>query len=145
MRLDAIQAAQQRLGDPRTLPPDEASRTSPPELYQYYAGHDNNRDWFMFNLQETRVWGPIILREWLPGIIWDVHQMGSGGARFVPPFFDPPNPEIDATILNQIMLLGGAITTRRAGTADGPGALRQLPSAVAGRHVAALRHHALRV
>lgn len=193
MRLDAIQAVQQRLADPRTLPPDEARQlitdqpavvfinnaihsteiaaphfalqlayhlaasddpetlriladvvllmnpvnnpdghdlvvrwyrqtlgtpyegTNPPELYQHYAGHDNNRDWFMFNLQETRVWGPIIFREWLPNIIWDVHQMGSGGARFfVPPFFDPPNPEIDATILTQITLLGGAITTRLA-------------------------------
>ena len=89
--------------------------TSPPELYQKYAGHDNNRDWFMFNLQETRVWGPLIFREWLPSIIWDVHQMGSGGARFfVPPFFDPPNPEIDSTILTEIMLLGGAISTRLA-------------------------------
>ncbi|WP_304173023.1 M14 metallopeptidase family protein, partial [Limnochorda pilosa] len=193
MRLDAIQAVQQRLADPRTLPPDEARQlitdqpavvfinnaihsteiaaphfalqlayhlaasddpetpriladvvllmnpvnnpdghdlvvrwyrqtlgtpyegTNPPELYQHYAGHDNNRDWFMFNLQETRVWGPIIFREWLPNIIWDVHQMGSGGARFfVPPFFDPPNPEIDATIPTQITLLGGAITTRLA-------------------------------
>ena len=64
--------------------------TGMPWLYQKYAGHDNNRDWFMLNLKETRLVTKLIYKEWLPNIIYDIHQMGNSGARFfVPPFFDP--------------------------------------------------------
>ncbi|NLP18843.1 MAG: peptidase M14, partial [Firmicutes bacterium] len=90
----------------------EFEGTNQPWLYARYCGHDNNRDWFMFNLQESRNIGKILYQEWFPEIIYDIHQMGSDGARFfIPPFFDPPNWEIDPLILRQIMLLGGAATT----------------------------------
>ncbi len=86
--------------------------TAPPYLYHYYTGHDNNRDWFMFNLPESRNVGKVLYTDWFPEVVYDIHQMGSNGARlFVPPFFDPPNPEIPSIIFREIMLLGGIATT----------------------------------
>ncbi|HUR99201.1 MAG TPA: M14 family metallopeptidase, partial [Pyrinomonadaceae bacterium] len=81
--------------------------TSPPELYHHYAGHDDNRDWFMMNLAETRSITKLFWQEWFPQLVYDVHQMGQTGARFViPPFFDPPNPRISPTILREVGLVG---------------------------------------
>ena len=81
--------------------------SSPPELYHHYAGHDNNRDWFMMNLAETRNITKLFWQEWVPQIVYDVHQMGQNGARFIiPPFFDPPNPRIDPLILREVGLAG---------------------------------------
>src|SRR6185503_17979075 len=69
----------------------KAEGSSPPELYHHYAGHDDNRDWFMMNLKETQNITKLFWQEWFPQIVYDVHQMGQNGARFViPPFFDPP-------------------------------------------------------
>lgn len=81
--------------------------TSPPELYHHYAGHDNNRDWFMMNLAETRNITKLFWQEWFPQIVYDVHQQGQTGARMtIPPFYDPPNPRIDPLILRELGLLG---------------------------------------
>ncbi len=81
--------------------------TVPPELYHHYAGHDNNRDWFMLNLAETRNITKLFWQEWFPQIVYDVHQMGQNGARFIiPPFFDPPNPRIDPLVLREVGLVG---------------------------------------
>jgi len=79
----------------------------PPELYHHYAGHDDNRDWFMLNLRETKAITKLLWREWFPEIVYDVHQQGSNGSRFfIPPFFDPPNPNIDPVLLRQVGLIG---------------------------------------
>ncbi len=71
-----------------------------PWLYHYYAGHDDNRDWYMINLAETRAVTKVLYHDWLPQIHIDEHQKGSNGARlFIPPFMDPPLPEHPAARL----------------------------------------------
>jgi hypothetical protein len=79
----------------------------PPELYHHYAGHDDNRDWFMLNLKETQLITRLLWHEWFPQIVYDVHQQGSNGSRFfIPPFYDPPNPNISPVLLRQVGLIG---------------------------------------
>ena len=79
----------------------------PPELYHHYAGHDDNRDWFMLNLKESQLITRLLWQEWFPQIVYDVHQQGSNGSRlFIPPFFDPPNPNISPLLLRQVGLIG---------------------------------------
>ncbi|HKE57648.1 MAG TPA: M14 metallopeptidase family protein, partial [Pyrinomonadaceae bacterium] len=79
----------------------------PPELYHHYAGHDDNRDWFMLNLKETQAITRLFWHEWFPEIVYDVHQQGTNGSRlFIPPFFDPPNPNIDPLLLREVGLIG---------------------------------------
>ncbi len=78
-----------------------------PWLYHPYAGHDNNRDFFMFNLAETRAVTRVLYHDWFPQIHIDEHQMGSNGARlFVPPFMDPPLPNVQPLLWRSINLCG---------------------------------------
>jgi len=79
----------------------------PPELYHHYAGHDDNRDWFMLNLKESQLITRLLWHDWFPQIVYDVHQQGSNGSRFfIPPFYDPPNPNISPLLLRQVGLIG---------------------------------------
>ncbi len=86
----------------------EYEGSSLPYLYHVYSGHDNNRDWFLFNLPETRNVINIAYHKWLPQIWLDEHQMGSDGARlFVVPYKDPINPNIHPLIWRWQKVIGG--------------------------------------
>ena len=77
------------------------------KLYQYYTGHDNNRDWFMLSQAETRIVTQLLYSVWWPQVYWDVHQQGRSNERmFVPPFRDPLNPNLDAAVIAGIDALG---------------------------------------
>jgi hypothetical protein len=85
----------------------KAEGSSPPELYHAYAGHDDNRDWFMMNLKETRAITRLFWKEWFPQIVYDVHQQGQNASRFIiPPFYDPTNPRIPPSILRDVGAMG---------------------------------------
>jgi len=84
--------------------------SEPPELYHHYAGHDDNRDWFMLNLKETRTLTRLLWKEWFPQVVYDIHQQGPNGSRFfIPPFYDPPNPHLAPLLLREVGLIGQKI------------------------------------
>ncbi|MCW5980488.1 MAG: hypothetical protein KIT09_20575 [Bryobacteraceae bacterium] len=86
-----------------------------PRLYQKYAGHDNNRDWFMLNLTETRHVTRLLFQEWFPQIVYNQHQQPPYPARiFVPPYADPLNPNIPAALMEGVNLIGAAMKERFA-------------------------------
>lgn len=81
--------------------------TSPPELYQKYVGHDNNRDWYIFSQPETRATVARLHNVWHPHIVYDLHQQGAYGSRmFVPPWMDPIEPNIDPILVQEGNLIG---------------------------------------
>jgi hypothetical protein len=87
--------------------------TTPPVLYQKYAGHDNNRDWFMQNLDETRVITKQLYHEWYPQVLYNQHQSGLTSPRiWTPPMDDPVNPNMHPLINRGITLLGVGIQQR---------------------------------
>ncbi|HYZ86967.1 MAG TPA: M14 family metallopeptidase [Bryobacteraceae bacterium] len=84
--------------------------SNPPELYQKYVGHDNNRDWYMFSQVESRLAVGQLQNVWHPQIVYDVHQQGQNASRmFVPPWMDPVDPNIDPIIAQQCNAVGATM------------------------------------
>ncbi len=67
----------------------------PPFLYQKYAGHDNNRESHIANLQETRNTNRLVNQEWFPVFYYNQHQTGPFPCRiFIAPTAEPANPNV---------------------------------------------------
>ena len=91
----------------------EYERAGSPYLYQKYAGHDNNRDWFMMNLVETRAVSKLLFQDWFPQIVYNQHQSAPFPARiFIPPYAEPLNPNIPGPVMEGINLIGSAMKER---------------------------------
>ncbi len=81
--------------------------TSPPELYQKYVGHDNNRDWYAFTQVETQLTVDKIHNVFHPQIVHDIHQQGANGARlFLPPYEPPVEPNVPKELIEGYTQLG---------------------------------------
>lgn len=77
-----------------------------PDLYHRYAGHDNNRDWFMFTQKEsqTRVQ---IEQKYRPVVQHYMHQAGTGSPRlWTPPYDEPLSTAVDPIAVSSSNALG---------------------------------------
>jgi len=93
--------------------PEDRNYDAIPVLYHKYAGHDNNRDFYMGNLAETTNMLRVHYREWFPQIIYNHHQTGPQGTiMFAPPFRNPPNHFLDPLIMTTIEQVGTAMHHR---------------------------------
>ncbi|HXH99277.1 MAG TPA: M14 metallopeptidase family protein [Sphingobacteriaceae bacterium] len=93
--------------------PEKRSLQYLPRLYQKYAGHDNNRDFFMLNLKETQNIANQLFIEWLPQIMYNHHQAGPPGSIVAgAPYRDPFNYVFDPILMTSIDALGAALNTR---------------------------------
>jgi hypothetical protein len=93
--------------------PEKRSLENVPRLYQKYAGHDNNRDFFIMNMKESQNIGRQLFVEWIPQIMYNHHQRGPAGSVLAgPPYRDPFNYVFDPLMITGIDALGAAMINR---------------------------------
>jgi Zinc carboxypeptidase len=84
-----------------------------PVLYNKYAGHDDNRDFYMSALAESTNINRIMYREWIPQIMYNHHQTGPAGTvMFAPPFRDPFNYNFHPYAVAGIDVVGSMMAER---------------------------------
>src|SRR4051812_44740070 len=90
-----------------------AEGRGPPQLYHFYTGHDDNRDWYAFTQLETRYTVDSLYTPWDPQINNDLHQQGANSSRiFIPPYMDPVEPNIDPILTAATNGLGMSMVWR---------------------------------
>lgn len=97
----------------REKTPEKRSLEHLPRLYEKYAGHDNNRDFFMMNLKETQNMSRQLFVEWLPQIMYNHHQRGPEGSVVAgAPYRDPFNYVFDPILMTSLDAVGAAMNNR---------------------------------
>ncbi|WP_395804782.1 M14 metallopeptidase family protein [Daejeonella sp.] len=97
----------------REKTPEKRSLQNLPRLYEKYAGHDNNRDFFMMNLKETQNISNQLFLEWLPQIMYNHHQRGPEGSVVAgAPYRDPFNYVFDPILMTSLDAVGAAMNNR---------------------------------
>jgi len=95
--------------------PEKRSLSNLPRLFEKYAGHDNNRDFYMLNLKESQNMARQLFINWVPQIMYNHHQpSGSSNGSVVagPPYRDPFNYVYDPLVITGIDAMGAAMSTR---------------------------------
>ena len=84
-----------------------------PRLYQKYIGHDNNRDFFMLNMNETQNMARQLFVDWIPQIMYNHHQAGPAGSVVAgPPYRDPFNHVFDPLTITGLDAIGASMINR---------------------------------
>ncbi|QJD78445.1 M14 family metallopeptidase [Spirosoma rhododendri] len=97
----------------RNPSPEKRSLENLPRLYEKYAGHDNNRDFYMMNLKESQNIGRQLFVDWIPQIMYNHHQRGPAGSVLAgPPYRDPFNYVFDPLMITGIDAVGAAMYNR---------------------------------
>lgn len=97
----------------RETTPEKRSLSNLPVLYQKYAGHNNNRDFFMLNLKESQNIARQLFVEWNPQIMYNHHQTAPAGAVVAgAPYRDPFNYVFEPLLMTGIEALGAAMSSR---------------------------------
>lgn len=97
----------------RNPTPEKRRNENLPRLYEKYAGHDNNRDFFMLQLKETQNVARQLFVDWIPQIMYNHHQRGPAGSVLAgPPYRDPFNYVFHPLMITGIDALGAAMINR---------------------------------
>lgn len=92
---------------------EKRSLANLPRLYEKYAGHDNNRDFYMLNLKESQNIGRQLFIEWIPQIMYNHHQAGPAGSIVAgAPYRDPFNYVYDPLLVTSLDAVGAAMQNR---------------------------------
>lgn len=97
----------------RNSQPEKRSYSGLPRMYQKYTGHDNNRDFYMFNMKESQNLARQLFVDWMPQVVYNHHQSGPAGTVLAgPPYRDPFNYVFDPILMTSLDALGAAMHTR---------------------------------